>query len=292
MPHADLHGSKIAIDTGDGHKETFELVRVGTVKEFETVKAALANRDEDLKAAGRENGASLDKWQTASQKLVTTERAYKAEKEKNAEGSKQLSVIKAESDELREERTELLSHIKTRDATVNELRDTLAEEQEVRAKAIEDYATMDRAYRVLREDFNKRDLECQALEDSNAKLCQRVADAQAELEDLVPVKAQLEETNTALEVSQKNFAASEEAVAALKMELLGLDGQICEAAGSTAGDRNEMLAEVVTERNVSRTALEERRASFASLSSEVAAFIDNTKTPLEALARLIETLSE
>ena len=41
MPTADLHGSTIQIDTGKGEKTTFELVRVGTLKEFETVKGAL-----------------------------------------------------------------------------------------------------------------------------------------------------------------------------------------------------------------------------------------------------------
>lgn len=134
MPTADLHGSTIQIETGKGEKTTFELVRVGTLKEFETVKGALATSRAAEQSLDGLNEDLKGKVAHANELLEAAEAAYKEACDRHA-------------------------------ATI----------------------------------------------DSKTQIQSVLAAARAELENLMTVKASLEEATTALEVKDKELTEAREA---------------------------------------------------------------------------------
>ena len=142
---ADLHGSTIRIDTGNGEKTTFELVRVGTLKEHKVVKAALETSRDDVELGRVSLITAKQKLASMTEKRDAAEAAYSTEKEVSAELTKAIQGL-AEG--------------------IQRQKDTI--------------------FTMTRE-----------LESANA-----------ELSGLMTVKASLEETNTALETSERHLCES------------------------------------------------------------------------------------
>ncbi|MDK1020190.1 MAG: hypothetical protein QGD90_00950 [Candidatus Hydrogenedentes bacterium] len=203
MPTADMHGGTVEFKDRDGRPVGFELVRIGTLKEFETVKAALENAQDDAKPC--------------QVSLVTA-------KHKNVELARELVTADDSYRDLKERFNELAKDHIARGGDLESARSELDQEQE-------------------RRKDGDHDLEM----------------ARAEIEDLMTVKASLEETNTALEVSQKELCESRAEFAASERAHLAT-GKECGNACNEREKSNAMLAaikaELLTEGNRFKTILD------------------------------------
>lgn len=174
MPHADLHGSTIAIETGDGGKTTFELGRLGTAAEFETVKAALETAKQDIAGMDAEIVRMVEKERATTQRLSNADAAYKEAKEANTEGSKQLAELRAEVARL----TEL--------AYVQGAREGLTE-REHREGIVRDFQKISREKNDLRSELENLRSDKESLEEADAELRSELASVKAKL-DVVAVE--------------------------------------------------------------------------------------------------------
>ncbi len=216
---ADMHGGEVTFKDRQGNEVGFEMVPLGTGREFDVVKAALENRDQQLRILTDEAHALRDKLDATDQHLADADAAYKAEKEKAAKLETERNHAKTEMDAARDtlaaERSE---HERTGNA--------LSTEKEVSAE-------LTTANQGLAEGIQRQ-------KDTIATTIRELANANAELSDLMTVKASLEETNTALKVSQKELCAERD----VSKRIL------------------EERKLVVMERNESRQALAELKASL------------------------------
>ncbi len=184
---ADLHGSTIAIETGKGEKTTFELVRLGTLKEFETVKQALEEKARALALSISNNDSLRDQVAKALERAEESSKAYVAEKEAREDSN--------------EERGRLHGLLESEKETSADLNGKLNAD---RARLTELQAELQDACQELRRRVHVEN----ALRQAEATLVTRAQELNAkdsELEDLMSTKSSLEETNTALEVSEKEL---------------------------------------------------------------------------------------
>ena len=223
---ADLHGSTIAIETGKGEKTTFELVRLGTLKEFETVKDALVKAQDDLALAKASLDTSKGQRAQMSEQLAAANEAYKAEKE-----------ARADSEDERGRLNGLLESVRAARQAAIDANASLTSELDKAQVELQD-ACQELGHRVHVEN---------ALRQAEATLSTRAQELNAkdsELEDLMSAKSSLEETNTALEVAQK---------------------ELCEARAEHADAHVVLTADLGTARqecDVSRAALSDLKAEL------------------------------
>ena len=192
MPTADMHGGEVSFKDREGNEVGFEMVRIGTSKEFDTVKLALAEAKKNHEAVAQNYKDCLASKDGLREKLATADAAYTAEKEK----------VKQLGEQLADRRDELTAAQDASAALGGQLSD--ANEERGRLNGLlESARTGHEAAKAAR----------QAALDANASLT-------SELEDLMTVKASLEETNTALDVSEKELCESRENVAGMRTRML------------------------------------------------------------------------
>lgn len=242
---ADLHGSTIAIETGKGEKTTFELVRLGTVKEFETVKDALGecrHKEDSFGVRIRDLEANLA---ASTEKLAAADEAYRAEKENGTA----LAVERGKQD--------------------SELALAIASLETARGQR----AQMSELLDVTRE----------SLEAS-------LTDARAELDNLMSAKSSLEETNTALEVSEMKLCASQEAFDAAMTERnrYRQERDDTKAAFASLTDRH---ARCETDLVTADRAASESQAHFDTLRAQMVDFFEKERGGIDAVMQLLEKLS-
>lgn len=175
MPTGDLHGSTIQIETGKGEKTTFELVRIGTVKEFETVKAALATSKAAAESLDGLNSDLQVKLAHKEEVRFASEAAYTAEKEAREDSN--------------EERGRLHGLLESE----KELGETLLAERDKARTALANTSSQLASEKTAHEATG-RDL----------------GSARAELKDLMTVKEALEQTQTTLDVRDKELCEERE----------------------------------------------------------------------------------
>jgi len=203
MPTADMHGGTVeASEEGikftdnKGNPVAFETCRLGTLKELETMRGAY------------ENASACVELHLASLETTQAKLAAMTEKRDVAEAA-YLSL-----------KTETQALLTNADKNCKELRATVAaKDGELETageayKAVEDAnANLVAAYEAEESVSAQLRAELAESADTHTKLCELVSDKNAEIEDLLSVKAQLEETSTALEVSQKELCEAREALA-------------------------------------------------------------------------------
>lgn len=191
MVMATLHGTTLTIRMPDGHEETFEVARLGTLKEFETVKAALASESVVRVKAVEANAGLLAQINDAGAKLADAYEAYKAEKETSADLNGKLNDDRARMTGL----ATALASARADSAKIAESYDDVKERFEELAK---DHVARGNELDSARNGHEAAKAARQAALDANATLT-------AELENLMSAKSSLEETDTALEVSEKEL---------------------------------------------------------------------------------------
>ena len=265
MPTADMHGGTVeASEEGikftdnKGNPVAFETCRLGTLKELETEKAALATANAEIATRGQGIASLHEKLAAMAEKRDVSEAAYKAEKEVSAELTKANQGIAEGIQRQKDTIADLTA----------ELRDLKINLQTQRAATSE----------VASELANAKE----SLEQKNGALDQRTADvdslitqrdvARAELENLLTVKASLEETSIALEVSQKELCEAREALA--------------DATKANQGYIDEHVA-VTSELGTARGELNTSRKALADLKAELLTEGDRFKTILDTIAEKI-----
>lgn len=205
MPHATMHGTQMTITEDDGNKTTYELVRVGTLKEHETVRAALETETGVRKSAQALHSEFQAKLTAQAEKLATADAAYLAEKE-TSEGLR-LGLAGAEA-----------------------------------------------AFRASESGYADLTTELEAARESVQSSLAVIKDKDAEIEALMTTKASLEETNTALEVSQKELCEAREMIENLEAAF--------EAEESVSAQLTVERDRYGSERDVSRQALADLKAEL------------------------------
>lgn len=191
MVMATLHGTTIEIKMPDDHRETFELARVGTLKEFETVKTALEEKARALQLSIGNNDSLRAQVKDALAKAEESSKAYVAEKE-----------AREDSNEERGRLHGLLESEKETSAVLNgKLNADRARLTELQAE----FATTERVYRETREEVAGLATALASVRAARQAAIDANASLTSELDNLMHAKSSLEETNTALEVSQKEL---------------------------------------------------------------------------------------
>ena len=254
MGTADLHGSTIQIETGKGEKTTFELVRVGTLKEFETVKAALATSraaEQSLDDLRSDLAARLVK---SGETRVAAEAAYKAEKENSTalavERGKQdieLTTARDDLESAHEEYRALHALFAAKDAERESANSANAEFQVVNHRMT---AELDAAHKAC-DNVNEQLREEKVISAQLQTDHDNIIDTSGELltglrEELAARKTrcdhELEGRNTALQVSQKELCESREEIATFKSGMLDALTQHVETHETWLDSIREMLA--------------------------------------------------
>jgi chromosome segregation ATPase len=195
MPLGDLHGTSVDFRDRDGNAVGFEFVRVGTMREFETVKAAHKERGRILDNIAAQRDGLQAKLDAANEEYRKLHALFAAED--------------AERDNLQREVARL-----TELAYVQGGREGLTE-REHREAIVQDFQKISREKNELR----------------------------AELDNLMSVKASLEETNTALEVRDKELREATEQRDASNATLTELKEQLL-----VEGNRFKTILDVMAER--------------------------------------------
>ena len=199
MGTGDMHGGSLEFKDREGNPVNFEVVRLGTTKELATVKAALANMTTQRDGVRETNLVLHQKVDDTSVKLEAADSGYRDEKETSADLNTKLLEAQAEltrSDAAR-------AQLRDANAGLSDEKQGLCTELEAANEKI--VSTHEWGAAAVRRE--------QALKDD-------LAAARAELENLMTVKASLEESTTALEVKSKELCESREELATFKTGML------------------------------------------------------------------------
>lgn len=172
MPNADLHGSTIDIDTGDGQKRTFELVRVGTIQEFDTTKSALEGSRRAVGLSVKENDSLRSQVKDALAKAEKSSEAYVVEKGVSAQLRGEL-VAADSSYRAAESCNENLA------AAIEAAESENAKQREMIGKQGNELADAQEANRSLRAELDNAKDEKASLEESDAELRSELASVRA-----------------------------------------------------------------------------------------------------------------
>lgn len=177
---ADMRGGEVTFKDREGNEVGFEMVPRGMTKEFDTVKAALANAELTITQEKHAVAALEQNTVKMAEKLATADAAYLAEKESSAALRASLDGTRVELADSDEERGRLHGLLDSEKAASAQLQEEIREGDKARLELRNANA---------------------GLSDEKQRLC-------SELENLMQTKAQLEETNTALETSERHLCES------------------------------------------------------------------------------------
>jgi chromosome segregation ATPase len=214
MGTADLHGSTIDIETGKGEKTKFELVRLGTLKELKTLADALSEQQRVSSNQESEIDRGRAKIGQLNDKLAAAEAAYKAEKEARKGADSLIEAMKRESEELEAQKAELAGALDDEKLAIEAFRTTTSELRAQLDNAKKDNAEV-RGHLACAKSAVANEME------RSQELHHDLEMARGEVDDLMSVKASLEETNTALEVKEKELCESRDTVKAIKKQAFG-----------------------------------------------------------------------
>ena len=267
MGTADLHGSTIKIETGKGEKTTFELVRVGTVKEFETVKEALDNARDDaelrqvsletakaksagltakLDAAITTYHAAKDDVTELSAKVADANGRWNTQMETNARLTRELAEAETRVGTLAEDHAAALANLETANEKIVSTHEWGA------AAVAREQALKDRLAAAQSEHEHTGNA-LAAEKTAHEATGRELGNARAELEDLLSVKASLEESTTALEVRDKELCELREERDGTVKRLVN---ERIESNSALIAFRDEVLAESDRSRTILDTIAE------------------------------------